>query len=398
MWWERLKWQAEVVKKVWKEVSQSGLALFLSSVEFDLLSSWNEVVPSFRLCAFLSLVYMSSLKVGRSCLALPFEVEVRHRRNEWLLLVSTVGLFVEGDAEASPLTVVGLALVTVACFFLSHEPPTLSDNFLPLSVFRRKKEGCSWSRSPPDGRVDCWTCNSGRSSPFESRQPSEKREHRNFYARWKSKRGTNCRKSHSGRGFLRVSVWSQWSGNYAFLGRLLHGAGTRLFSIPIYGQIYAVNSTVRRGLQALCKERIDTQDMPDVRPGHVAASCAKGGCKNLHAAGEGKWNQQRSSWQCGRIAGVVRVGRERWQEVINQPKRRTKTKENNSYVTNECGKQPTLELQDNRQCAGSMGERTAGHVMIEGISPHSCVWNLNARPAPKKFEAATCEQVKHSGW
>ena len=48
----------------------------------------------------LFVVYMSSWKVGRKCLALPFEVEVRLRRNEWFLLVSTVGLLVEGDAEA----------------------------------------------------------------------------------------------------------------------------------------------------------------------------------------------------------------------------------------------------------------------------------------------------------
>ena len=39
--------------------------------------------------------------------------------------------FVDGDAEASPwpslfLQFVGLALVTVACFILSHEPPTQS--------------------------------------------------------------------------------------------------------------------------------------------------------------------------------------------------------------------------------------------------------------------------------
>ena len=46
-----------------------------------------------RLC---SLRILSSWKVGRGCLALPVEVEVRLRRNEWFLLV-----FVEGDAEAS---------------------------------------------------------------------------------------------------------------------------------------------------------------------------------------------------------------------------------------------------------------------------------------------------------
>ena len=67
---------------------------------------------------------MSSQKVGRRCLALPFEVEVRLRRNEWFLLFSTVGLFVEGDAEVSLLafsfllTAVGLALVTVCLVLL----------------------------------------------------------------------------------------------------------------------------------------------------------------------------------------------------------------------------------------------------------------------------------------
>ena len=58
-------------------------------------------------CAFFSIVCllfvvcMSSQKVGMSCMALPVEVEVRLRRNEWFLLISTVGLFVEGDAEGS---------------------------------------------------------------------------------------------------------------------------------------------------------------------------------------------------------------------------------------------------------------------------------------------------------
>ena len=52
-------------------------------------------------CVPLVCLYVSSWKVGRRCLALPFEVEARLRRNEWSLLVSTVGLFVEGDAEAS---------------------------------------------------------------------------------------------------------------------------------------------------------------------------------------------------------------------------------------------------------------------------------------------------------